>query len=41
MTDLKFKIIGSNEIREKLFKKLLKNPDYILILDLDKVLKND
>jgi len=39
MTDLNYKIIGSTEIREKLYKKLLKDKNFILILDLDKILK--
>ena len=39
MTDLNYKIIGSNEIREKLYKKLLDNKNYVLILNLDEILK--
>ena len=39
MTDLKYKIIGSDETREILHKRLLKNSDYELIIDLDKLLK--
>ena len=38
MTDLKYKIIGSDEIREILHKRLLKNSDYELIIDLDKLI---
>ena len=32
---LNYKIICSDETREKLFKKLVKNPNYVLILNLD------
>ena len=39
MTALKYQIIGSNEIREKLFKKLSKDKNFILILDLDEILE--
>ena len=39
MTDLKYKIIGSDETREILHKRLLKNSDYELIIDLDKLIK--
>ena len=39
MTDLNYKIIGSTEIREKLYKKLLDNKNYVLILNLDEILK--
>ena len=39
MTALKYQIIGSNEISEKLFKKLSKDKNFILILDLDEILK--
>jgi len=38
MTDLKYKIIGSDETREILHKRLLKNSDYELIIDLDKLI---
>ena len=39
MTDLNYRIIGSNEIREKLYKKLLENKNYVLILNLDEIIK--
>jgi hypothetical protein len=39
MTDLNYKIIGSNEIREKLYKKLRENKNYVLILNLDEILR--
>ena len=34
---LNYKIICSDKTREKLFKKLVKNPDYELILNLDEI----
>ena len=39
--DLHYKIIGSNEIREKLFNKLSKDENFILILNLDEILKDE
>jgi len=41
MTDLKYKIIGSDETREILHKRLLKNSDYELIIDLDKLINKE
>jgi hypothetical protein len=38
MTDLKYKIIGSSETAKILHKRLLKNSDYELIIDLDKLM---
>ena len=39
MTDLHYRIIGSKEIAEKLHKKLLENKNYVLILNLDEIIK--
>ncbi len=37
--DLKYRIQGSNEIREKLYQKLKNDEEFVLLLDLDRIEK--